>query len=70
MTTMEIGIGLPSTVPGTTGPQLTGWARQANAAGCDELIFFPCSSDRGQVRMLAEAAGRSGVARESPGVTV
>jgi hypothetical protein len=26
---MEIGIGLPSTVPGTTGPQLTGWARVA-----------------------------------------
>ena len=25
--------------------------------GCDELIFFPCSSDPAQVRHLAEAAG-------------
>jgi hypothetical protein len=26
-------------------------------AGCDELIFFPSSSDPAQVEMLAEAAG-------------
>jgi alkanesulfonate monooxygenase SsuD/methylene tetrahydromethanopterin reductase-like flavin-dependent oxidoreductase (luciferase family) len=26
-------------------------------AGCDELTFFPCSSDPGQVDLLAEAAG-------------
>jgi alkanesulfonate monooxygenase SsuD/methylene tetrahydromethanopterin reductase-like flavin-dependent oxidoreductase (luciferase family) len=25
-------------------------------AGCDELIFFPCSTDAGQVDLLAEAA--------------
>ena len=27
------------------------------AAGCDELILFPCSSDPEQVQLLAEAAG-------------
>ena len=27
------------------------------AAGCDELIFFPSSSDPGQVDLLAAAAG-------------
>jgi alkanesulfonate monooxygenase SsuD/methylene tetrahydromethanopterin reductase-like flavin-dependent oxidoreductase (luciferase family) len=37
MTTMEVGIGLPSTVPGTAGPQLTGWARQADASGFSSL---------------------------------
>ena len=27
------------------------------SAGCDEYIFFPCSSDTAQVELLAEAAG-------------
>ena len=26
------------------------------AAGCDELIMFPCSADAAQVDLLAEAA--------------
>jgi alkanesulfonate monooxygenase SsuD/methylene tetrahydromethanopterin reductase-like flavin-dependent oxidoreductase (luciferase family) len=30
---MDVGIGLPSTIPGTTGGQLTEWARRADAAG-------------------------------------
>ena len=30
---MEIGIGLPNAVPGTTGEQLTEWARRADKAG-------------------------------------
>jgi alkanesulfonate monooxygenase SsuD/methylene tetrahydromethanopterin reductase-like flavin-dependent oxidoreductase (luciferase family) len=34
---MEIGIGLPNTVPGTTGEQLTEWARRAEAAGFSSL---------------------------------
>ncbi len=34
---MEIGIGLPNTVPGTTGEQLTEWARRADAAGFSSL---------------------------------
>ena len=27
------------------------------AAGCDELILFPCSNDPEQVELLAEAGG-------------
>jgi alkanesulfonate monooxygenase SsuD/methylene tetrahydromethanopterin reductase-like flavin-dependent oxidoreductase (luciferase family) len=43
---MELGIGLPNTVPGTTGGQLTGWARAAEEAGFSSLgtidrIVFP-----------------------------
>lgn len=34
---MEIGIGLPSTVPGTEGQQLTGWAARAEGAGFSTL---------------------------------
>src|SRR5215203_3271615 len=42
---MELGIGLPNTVPGTTGDQLTDWARAAEEAGfstlgtIDRLVF-------------------------------
>lgn len=54
----------------TREEMVRGYASAFEQAGCDELIFFPCSSDRGQVRLLAEAAGLSGVARELPGVTV
>jgi alkanesulfonate monooxygenase SsuD/methylene tetrahydromethanopterin reductase-like flavin-dependent oxidoreductase (luciferase family) len=43
---MELGIGLPNTVPGTTGRQLTDWARAAEDAGFSSLgtidrIVFP-----------------------------
>src|SRR4051794_23483931 len=43
---MELGIGLPNTVPGTTGNQLTDWARAAEDAGFSSLgtidrIVFP-----------------------------
>src|SRR3954453_20870237 len=34
---MELGIGLPNTVPGTTGNQLTDWARAAEDAGFSSL---------------------------------
>jgi alkanesulfonate monooxygenase SsuD/methylene tetrahydromethanopterin reductase-like flavin-dependent oxidoreductase (luciferase family) len=34
---MEIGIGLPNSVPGTTGAQLVEWARQAEASGFSSL---------------------------------
>ena len=30
---MDLGIGLPNAVPGTTGKQLTDWARAAEEAG-------------------------------------
>ncbi|MEK6276845.1 MAG: LLM class flavin-dependent oxidoreductase [Actinomycetota bacterium] len=34
---MEIGIGLPNAVPGTTGQQLTDWPRAADEAGFSSL---------------------------------
>jgi len=34
---MEVGIGLPNTVPVTTGQQLTDWARAAEEAGFSSL---------------------------------
>jgi alkanesulfonate monooxygenase SsuD/methylene tetrahydromethanopterin reductase-like flavin-dependent oxidoreductase (luciferase family) len=34
---MDVGIGLPNAVPGTTGEQLTEWARRAEAAGFSSL---------------------------------
>ena len=34
---MEVGIGLPATIPGVTGEQLIGWARQADEAGFSTL---------------------------------
>ena len=34
---MDIGIGLPSTVPGAPGSEITGWARAAEAAGFSTL---------------------------------
>lgn len=34
---MEIGIGLPNAVPGTTGDELTEWARRSESAGFSTL---------------------------------
>jgi alkanesulfonate monooxygenase SsuD/methylene tetrahydromethanopterin reductase-like flavin-dependent oxidoreductase (luciferase family) len=34
---MEIGIGLPSTIPGVQGDQLIGWAKRADSAGFSSL---------------------------------
>ncbi len=34
---MDIGIGIPNSVPGATGPQLLEWARRAEAAGFSSL---------------------------------
>jgi alkanesulfonate monooxygenase SsuD/methylene tetrahydromethanopterin reductase-like flavin-dependent oxidoreductase (luciferase family) len=34
---MDVGIGLPNAVPGTTGPQLAEWARRAEARGFSTL---------------------------------
>src|SRR3954454_16897195 len=34
---MELGIGLPSTIPGVTGEQITSWATRAEAAGFSTL---------------------------------
>jgi alkanesulfonate monooxygenase SsuD/methylene tetrahydromethanopterin reductase-like flavin-dependent oxidoreductase (luciferase family) len=35
---------------------IKGYIQGFEEAGCDELIFFPCSTDAGQVELLAEAA--------------
>ena len=37
---------------------VAGYMAAFEAVGCDELVFFPCSSDPGQVDLLAAAAGR------------
>lgn len=34
---MDVGIGIPNSIPGTTGPQLLEWARRAEAAGFSSL---------------------------------
>src|SRR3954453_11654673 len=34
---MDVGLGLPNAVPGTTGRQITDWARAAEAAGFSTL---------------------------------
>ena len=34
---MDLAIGLPNAVPGTTGAQLTEWARRAEARGFSSL---------------------------------
>jgi alkanesulfonate monooxygenase SsuD/methylene tetrahydromethanopterin reductase-like flavin-dependent oxidoreductase (luciferase family) len=34
---MEIGIGLPATIPGTSGAQIVGWAKAAEACGFSSL---------------------------------
>ncbi len=65
---MDVGIGLPATIPGVVDMIAGGALTSATAvqaavdafaeAGCDELILFPCSSDIRQVDLLAEAVGR------------
>ena len=39
----------------TSAEMVKGYKGAFEAKGCDELIFVPCSSDLGQVEMLAEA---------------
>src|SRR4051795_10326432 len=34
---MDVGIGLPATIPGVEGPQLLEWARRAEARGFSSL---------------------------------
>ncbi|MFG1706572.1 LLM class flavin-dependent oxidoreductase [Nonomuraea sp. M3C6] len=40
----------------TTASELQRTLKEYESAGCDELIFFPCSGDPDQVDLLAEAA--------------
>ncbi len=41
----------------TDAETVQSYVRAYEEAGCDELTFFPCSSDVGQVDLLADAAG-------------
>lgn len=42
----------------TTTPQLVIDSARLAEMGCDDLILFPCTSDVGQVEMLADAIAR------------
>lgn len=56
---MDVGIGLPNSVPGASGPQLLEWARRAEAAGFSSLatiggVEYPTYEE---LTALAAAAG-------------
>lgn len=53
---MEIGIGIPNTVPGTTGGQLLEWARRADAAGFSSLASIGAVSYPGYEELTVFAA--------------
>jgi hypothetical protein len=62
---MDIGIGLPSTIPGIPGRLILEWASAAEQAGfsslgtLDRVVYalFPCNPDAAQVALIAQAAG-------------
>jgi len=53
---MEIGIGIPNTVPGATGGQLLDWARRADAAGFSSLATIGAVSYPGYEELTLFAA--------------
>jgi len=53
---MEIGIGIPNTVPGTTGAQMLDWARRAEAAGFSSLATIGAVSYPGYEELTVFAA--------------
>lgn len=53
---MEIGIGIPNTVPGATGEQLLEWARRADAAGFSTLATLGAVSYPGYEELTVLAA--------------
>ncbi len=53
---MDIGIGLPNTVPGTTGAQMLDWARRAESAGFSSLATIGAVSYPGYEELTAFAA--------------
>jgi hypothetical protein len=55
---MEVGIGLPTTIPGVTGEPVLEWARRAEARGFSSL-GTPSDPDPGQVDLLADAVFHS-----------
>jgi hypothetical protein len=62
---MEIGLGLPTSVPGTAGRDLLNWAVEGERAGleeagCDEILLMPCSADVEQIKLLSAVLARNG----------
>lgn len=53
---MDIGIGIPNTVPGTSGAQLLDWARQADSAGFSSLATIGAVSYPGYEELTVFAA--------------
>ena len=53
---MEIGIGIPNTVPGATGAHLLDWARRADAAGFSSLSTIGAVSYPGYEELTVFAA--------------
>ncbi len=53
---MDIGIGIPNTVPGATGTQLLEWARRADAAGFSSLATIGAVSYPGYEELTVFAA--------------
>jgi alkanesulfonate monooxygenase SsuD/methylene tetrahydromethanopterin reductase-like flavin-dependent oxidoreductase (luciferase family) len=53
---MEIGIGIPNTVPGATGEQLLEWARRADTAGFSSLASIGAVSYPGYEELTVFAA--------------
>jgi alkanesulfonate monooxygenase SsuD/methylene tetrahydromethanopterin reductase-like flavin-dependent oxidoreductase (luciferase family) len=53
---VKIGIGIPNTVPGATGPELLEWARRADAAGFSSLATIGTVSYPGYEELTLFAA--------------
>jgi alkanesulfonate monooxygenase SsuD/methylene tetrahydromethanopterin reductase-like flavin-dependent oxidoreductase (luciferase family) len=53
---MDIGIGLPNTIPGATGTELLDWARRADEAGFSTLATIGAVSYPGYEELTALAA--------------
>ena len=53
---MDIGIGIPNTVPGATGAQLLDWARRADQAGFSSLATIGAVSYPGYEELTVFAA--------------
>jgi alkanesulfonate monooxygenase SsuD/methylene tetrahydromethanopterin reductase-like flavin-dependent oxidoreductase (luciferase family) len=56
---LEIGIGIPSTVPGVTGTELIEWARRADAAGFSTLASIGAVAYPGYEELTVFAAAGS-----------
>src|SRR5919106_2840675 len=53
---VDIGIGIPNTVPGATGAELLEWARRADAAGFSSLATIGAVSFPGYEELTVFAA--------------